>query len=70
MIPSKHRRFGDHLFALLKTAQGVLSSAYYFEGDRIRYEFEIPKNTVASIHLPDGVRQVGEEKYIYFFDAV
>ena len=64
--PIADRRFGDHLYASLKTENGLLSSAYYFEGDRVRYEFTIPKNVRASITLPDGVHEVGEGSYIYF----
>lgn len=66
--PTVDARFGDHLFASLKTKEGMLSSAYYFEGERIRYELEIPKNTKARIFLPDGIHEVGEGRYIYFFD--
>ena len=64
--PIADRRFGDHLFASLKTENGLLSSTYYFEENRVRYEFEIPKNTKARIVLSDGERIVGEGKYIYF----
>ncbi len=64
--PITDHRFGDHLYASLQTENGLLSSAYYFEGDRVRYEFLIPKNTKAKIVLPDGVHEVGEGSYIYF----
>jgi alpha-L-rhamnosidase len=66
ICPTVDKRFGDHLFASLKTENGLLSSAYYFEENRVRYEFEIPKNTKARIVLSDGERIVGEGKYIYF----
>ena len=64
--PIADRRFGDHLFASLKTENGRISSAYYFEENRVRYEFEIPKNTKARILLPNGEKIVGEGKYVYF----
>ncbi len=67
ICPTADRRFGDHLFASLKTENGLLSSAYYFEGDRVRYEFEIPKNTQAILSLPDGEHTVSQGKYIYFY---
>ncbi len=64
--PTLDSRFGDHLYASLKTENGLLSSAYYFEGERVRYEFSIPKNTVATIVLPCGKYEVGEGSYTYF----
>ena len=66
ITPVVDRRFGDHLFASLKTENGILSSAYYFEGDRVRYTFEIPKNTTARIVLPCGTHEVGEGTHTYF----
>ena len=68
ICPLADRRFGDHLFASLKTKNGTLSSAYYFEQERVRYEFEIPKNTTAEIVLPNGTRTVGEGKFVCFVE--
>ena len=66
ICPTVDRRFGDHLFASLKTENGRIVSAYYLEADRVRYEFSIPKNTSAEIVLPSGTREVTEGNYIYF----
>ena len=66
ICPTVDARFGDHLFASLKTENGVISSAYYFEGDRVRYEFSIPKNTTATIVLPNGTYEVESGTYTYF----
>ena len=64
--PTPDPRFGDHLYASLKTENGLLSSAYYFEQDRVRYEFTVPKNTVATVLLPSGKYEIGEGSYTYF----
>lgn len=45
---------------------GKISSYWYYKGDEIIFEFEIPRGTVAEILLPDGRHeQVTDGKYIY-----
>ena len=63
--PHTDRRLG-YLKADLMTRQGMLSSTWRYEEDKIRFEFVIPDGTVAELELPDGRRETlcgGEYSY-------
>jgi alpha-L-rhamnosidase len=49
--PDKRLGFAN---ASIETKQGTICSHWYYKGDEIYYEFEIPDNTTASITLPSG----------------
>lgn len=50
--PDKRLKF---IKAGINTRFGILSSRWEYCDDHIRFEFEIPKNTVAEIQLPNGM---------------
>lgn len=65
IAPVTDKRLG-FLKAGIKTANGKLSSHWYYKNDDIYFEFEIPKGVTAEISLPDGRREtVGGGRYAY-----
>jgi len=40
--------------AVYDSPAGRIESGWRYEGDTVAYEFTIPTNTTAHIHLPDG----------------
>ncbi len=45
---------------------GKISSYWYFKGDKVYYEFEIPHGVLANISLPDGTKTtVGGGKHLF-----
>lgn len=64
--PEPDRRLG---FARgsVQTKTGALMVSWFFEGDGVRYEMEIPEGTLARVILPDGTeRECRQGKYIFF----
>jgi len=54
------------LKAGIETRYGKLSSYWYYKGDQICFEFEIPNGTVAEISLPDRQCEiVSNGRYVY-----
>ena len=63
--PHIDRRFG-FLKAGIDTRCGTISSYWYFQGDKIHFEFEIPRKTTAEIVLPNGKHEtISGGKYMY-----
>lgn len=56
-----------HAEAVYESRYGTIRSAWKTQGEkRMHYECEIPVNTVAILHLPDGsTRELGSGKYEY-----
>lgn len=53
LAPKPDRRLG-HLTASLETRKGLLLSHWEYEGEKVRYRFEIPADCTADLTLPDG----------------
>jgi len=54
------------LKAGIETKYGKLSSYWYYKGDHICFELEIPDGAIAEIFLPDGTHNtVYGGKYLY-----
>ena len=59
--PSKALGFAK---AVLETRQGSLRSHWYYKGDAVYYEFEIPRGVTAKLRLPSGYEAtLGEGSY-------
>lgn len=56
LAPHPDSRLG-HAEASLKTRSGTLSVRWYYKGERVFYEFDIPKGSVAELTLPSGYRE-------------
>lgn len=63
--PAPERRIG-FLKSKLKINNGVLSSYWYYSGNKINFEFEVPEGTVAEIILPNGKCEVVSGKNVSF----
>ncbi len=66
LAPKPDRRLG-HLTASVETRRGKLLSHWEYEGERLRYRFEIPAGCTAELTLPDG-RTAALTEGTYFFD--
>ena len=65
IAPNPDKRIG-FMKASVDSRQGMVSSHWYYKGDNVHFEFEIPENTVAEITLPNGTHEtVGGGKYLY-----
>ena len=53
IAPHPDKRLG-FVNASLETRQGLLRSNWYYKGDIVYYEFEIPAGSVAKLTLPSG----------------
>ena len=56
LAPHPDKRLG-FVNAGIETAQGTIRSAWYYKGNDVYYEFDIPKGTVAYLTLPNGYRE-------------
>ena len=62
--PDRRLGFAD---ASIDTSYGRVRSYWYYKGDSVYYEIEVPDECLADIYLPDGRhRQVCAGKYIFF----
>lgn len=63
--PHTDTRLG-FLKAGINSRCGRISSYWYYDKDKINFEFEIPKNTIAEVVLPDGRSEtINNGKYLY-----
>ncbi len=53
-VPGGNLQYADSIF---KSPYGVIGSKWYKDEEKIKYEFEVPCNTTATIILPDGRRE-------------
>ena len=53
IAPHPDRRLG-FVNASLETRSGLLRSNWYYKGDTVYYEFEIPEGSIANLTLPSG----------------
>ena len=53
LAPHPDRRIG-FMDAGIRTAFGTIRSAWYYKGDTVYYEFDVPKGITAQLTLPDG----------------
>ncbi|MBR4014321.1 MAG: alpha-L-rhamnosidase, partial [Clostridia bacterium] len=61
--PDKRLGFAD---VSLKTRNGEIFASWYYKGDTVYYEFDIPDQITATITLPSGYKEtVGGGKYCY-----
>ncbi len=51
--PTPHKALG-YAKAVYNSPVGCIASSWRYDGDSVCYEFTIPPNMVADIHLPDG----------------
>lgn len=64
--PHPDKRIG-FLEAAIETRFGKLSSRWYYDNDKVRFEFDIPTESTAEIVLPDGTHNtVIGGKHIFF----
>lgn len=50
----------------LQTRHGAVRSHWYYKGERIYYEFEIPRGVTGHVRLPSGYRaELGEGRYCF-----
>ena len=64
--PHPDKRIG-FLEASVETRFGKLSSHWYYDNDKVRFEFDIPAESTAEIILPDGTHNtVIGGKHIFF----
>jgi len=67
--PRPHKSL-EYARAEYKSPLGVIMSAWKYEGEQIVYEIQIPSNTQAQLHLPNGRKEVLEAgEYRIFTDA-
>ena len=63
LAPHPHKALGS-AEATLETRQGSLRAYWYYKGDAVYYEFEIPKGATAHLRLPSGyTKTLGEGRY-------
>lgn len=63
--PHTDKRLG-FLKAEIDSRCGRISSYWYYDSDKIIFEFEIPRDTTAEVILPDGRSEtIADGKYIY-----
>ncbi len=53
-IPDKRLGFVN---AEIETRQGRVASSWYYSGENVHFEFEVPQGTTAEISLPDGQKE-------------
>ena len=59
--PGKELGFAE---SVLETRQGRIRSHWYYKGDVVYYEFDIPQGTTAKLRLPSGIcKTLGEGCY-------
>lgn len=56
LAPRPDQRLG-FVNAGIETARGTIRSAWYYKGNDVYYEFEIPEGTVAHLTLPNGYHE-------------
>ena len=56
LAPHPDKRLG-FVNAGIETAQGIVRCAWYYKGNDVYYEFEIPEGSVAHLTLPNGYRE-------------
>lgn len=56
LAPHPDRRFG-FLDASIQTRSGLISVHWYYKGESVYYEFEVPQGVCAHLYLPSGKKQ-------------
>ena len=56
LAPHPDRRLG-FVNAGIETAQGMVRAAWYYKGDEVYYEFDVPQGAVAYLTLPNGYQE-------------
>ena len=57
LAPHPDPRLG-HAEASLETGYGRISVRWYYKGEKVFYEFAVPKGATAHLTLPSGYREV------------
>ncbi len=65
LAPNPNKKLG-YVNCTMNTASGKIQSNWYYKGDKIYFEFTVPRGTKAKIVLPNGYTEtVGGGKYMY-----
>ena len=68
IAPHPDKRLG-HADASIDSRQGRVRSYWYYKGDQVYYEFEIPSGATAEITLPSGYKTTVGEGIYHFAES-
>ena len=57
LVPHPHKCLG-YAEASIETAYGKIRSHWYYKGEQVYYEFDIPTGVTAELRLPGGYTEV------------